>query len=94
MVVLGTVAVLVATASAAFAGLDYPPTSGTPTPGPNVIVTPGGGGGATGNLPFTGSDLTALWIGLVALAIGVVFVVATRRRSAMRRRTALGEAAA
>src|SRR5207245_1775319 len=101
MLVFMSVAMLVASAVVAVAGdSDYPITSSSvpgSVPGPKVItpgaaaaVTPGAAGG--GGLARTGSNLNPLWIGLVVLVIGVVLVVATRRRAAVRRRGSLSEA--
>jgi LPXTG-motif cell wall-anchored protein len=54
----------------------YPPDSTTPTTQ---------AAGQAANLAFTGSDSTPLvLIGLVAVVLGAVLVVAARRRSAVR----------
>ena len=95
-----SVGILVVSAVVAFAdNVDYPITSSTvpgTVPGPKVI-SPGAaavsqGGGAGAGLARTGSNLNPLWIGLVVLMIGVVLVIATRRRAAVRNRGALREA--
>ena len=94
MVVAASATALVASAGVALAQA-YPPPPGPPGPGPNVVnVNPGAGGAGSGALPFTGSDLTLLWVGLVVLVVGLVFFVATRRRASLRRRGSLAEAAA
>lgn len=81
IVVMGVAATLLAWAGVA-AAQAYPPPPPGPQPGPDIVnVQPGGGG----NLAFTGSDLTLLWVGLAALVVGVVLFVATRRRASMRR---------
>jgi len=83
--VLVSVTTLMATAIAAVA--EYPPTPPTSTaaPGQQVIVTPA----QRAALAFTGSDLTVLWVGVAALALGLVLLVAARRRAAIRRRGSL-----
>ncbi len=65
----------------------YPPSSTTPT------SQPGGQGAGQGaaNLAFTGSDSAPLLIaGIVALTLGAVVVVATRRRGSMKARAVDG----
>jgi LPXTG-motif cell wall-anchored protein len=53
------------------------------------VATQTGTGTATGQLPFTGSNDSPSWIlvGLVLTAIGAIFVVATRRRASVARRS-------
>src|SRR5262245_17677156 len=63
---------------------DYTP----PDVGGQVVTSGGGTGTSTGQLPFTGSNDTPSWVlvGLALTALGVLFVVATRRRAAVVRR--------
>jgi len=69
-------ATIVALALPASAGVSYPP---TPTAPPQPASQ------AASRLAFTGSDSTPLVvIGLIALTLGAVLIVATRRRATVR----------
>ena len=72
-------ATLVAVAAPAFAGIEqpaYPPSSTTPTSQPASQAA---------NLAFTGSDSTPLVIiGIIAVTLGAILVVAARRRGTVR----------
>jgi LPXTG-motif cell wall-anchored protein len=73
---------LVLWASTAWAQSDYPPTPGPPGPAP---VTPAAA--QRGALPRTGASNTPslIMIGLAALIVGTVLVLAVRRRRALAR---------
>jgi LPXTG-motif cell wall-anchored protein len=80
--VLSTAALLVVVwASAAVAQADYPP---TPTAGPGQAVAQPG---AAGQLPRTGASNTPslLIVGIAAVVVGLVLVLAVRRRRAALR---------
>jgi LPXTG-motif cell wall-anchored protein len=70
-------------APAAFAEGDYPPPAPRPGPGEGVPVP----GEVPGRLPVTGSDNTPslILIGIAALVVGLVLVLAVRRRRALAR---------
>jgi hypothetical protein len=79
-------AVLVLLTVAPAMAQQYPP-GPTPTPlEPARGAAPAAARGGEG-LAFTGSNLTLLWIGLAVLVTGVVLLMATRRRAAVRSRT-------
>lgn len=88
MLVIVSATTLLASAVAAV-GDGYPP---TPSGAAEQIVTPVSGAPGREALATTGSDLKALWIGLVLLVVGFVLVVATRRRAALRHRGTITEA--
>jgi LPXTG-motif cell wall-anchored protein len=76
-------------ASTAVAQTDYPP---TPTTGPiaggvEPVAQPAGAGAAAGRLPRTGASSTPslVLIGVAALVVGLVLVLAVRRHRAAAR---------
>jgi LPXTG-motif cell wall-anchored protein len=80
-------------ASTAVAQTDYPPTP-TTVPGGAAggggvesVVQPSGAGAATGRLPRTGASSTPslVLIGVAALVVGLVLVLAVRRHRAAAR---------
>jgi hypothetical protein len=86
MLLAASTTMLVVFATSAMAQ-QYPP-----APGPAEGVTPGtapaAGARAGEGLAITGSDLLPLiWIGLAVLVLGIVLVVAARRRAAIRGRS-------
>jgi LPXTG-motif cell wall-anchored protein len=81
-VLVSVSALIVLLAPAAWAEGDYPP---TPTAGPvDAVRAPGA---AARQLPVTGADNTPslVLIGVAALVIGLVLVLAVRRRRALAR---------
>jgi LPXTG-motif cell wall-anchored protein len=94
--VLATAALFVVVwASTAVAQTDYPPTpttvpgggGGAGGGGVETVVQPSGAGAATGRLPRTGASSTPslLLIGVAALVVGLVLVLAVRRHRAAAR---------
>jgi LPXTG-motif cell wall-anchored protein len=73
-------------ASTAVAQTDYPP---TPTAGPGDVVPVRVPGAAAGELPRTGGSNTPslVLIGVAAVVVGLVLVLAVRRRRAVARGT-------
>lgn len=69
-------------ASTAWAQADYPP-----TPGPPEVVPAAAAQGQRGALPRTGASNTPslVMIGIAALIVGLVLVLAVRRRRALAR---------
>lgn len=77
MFVMATTFIVLALPAGAQTGSGYPPASTTPTTK--------AASAAAANLAFTGSDSQPLLIfGIVAVTLGAVIVVATRRRSSVR----------
>ena len=73
-----TFALLLVTATAALAGSEIPKPGGSQVRG-EVVTPPGAGGGA---LAFTGSQMIMLALAAaVILAIGISFVIASRRQA-------------
>jgi LPXTG-motif cell wall-anchored protein len=89
--VLATAALFVVVwASTAVAQTDYPPTpggGGAAGGGVETVVQPSGAGAATGRLPRTGASSTPslVLIGVAALVVGLVLVLAVRRHRAAAR---------
>jgi hypothetical protein len=91
MLVIVSAATLFASAVAAV-GEAYPPPPPSTNAAGQIIVTPGAAQPGRAALATTGSDLKPLWIGLVLFVVGLVLVVATRRRAGLRRRSTMTEA--